>query len=547
MGSSAPARGSRSTCWSSAPASPASTSCTARGKRGSRWRCSRPAAAWAAPGTGTATPARGSTPRATPTPTSSPGNCSTNGSGRSTSPSSPRPSATSTTWSTGSTCAATSEFDAKVTSAEYDESSGTWTVAVDRRPRVPHAVLRRRDRRPLGAVLPGRTRTRRLPRRVVPHRVVAGHAGRLRGQARRGHRDRVERRAADPFDRGRGRLADRVPTQRQLVHAAQQRADHAHRASPTARRLRSDARDAEHVARRVPPPGARPRHVRRLRSRAPGVLREDVEQPRLLEAQQPLHRLAVRYRRERRVVRVHRREDPEHRQGSRHRREADPEGPPLRREAAAVRHRVLRGVQPAERVARRPRADADRAHDRARHRDGRRCAGVRHRRVGDRLRLRHRRAHAHGHPRPERPRARRRVGGRTEDVPRCADAPASRTSSSPAGRTRPPATTRATTAIRSTSSPTRSSTCATTATTRSKSTPPPKRRWTDMVDTVAAIPPSFGKSSYFFGSNIPGKPRQVPPQRRRPAEALQGDRKSARHRLRSVPPVAFVRRRGTTA
>ena len=56
-----------STCWSSAPASPASTSCTAPAKPASPCSCSRPAAAWAAPGTGTATPARGSTPRATPT------------------------------------------------------------------------------------------------------------------------------------------------------------------------------------------------------------------------------------------------------------------------------------------------------------------------------------------------------------------------------------------------------------------------------------------------------------------------------------------------
>ena len=45
----------------------------------------------------------------------------------------------------------------------------------------------------------------------------------------------------------------------------------------------------------------------------------------------------------------------EHRRRSRDRGEADPEGPPLRREAAAVRHRLLRGVQRPERVARRPR------------------------------------------------------------------------------------------------------------------------------------------------------------------------------------------------
>ncbi len=44
-----------------------------------------------------------------------------------------------------------------------------------------------------------------------------------------------------------------------------------------------------------------------------------------------------------------------------------------------------------ERLAGRPQADADRARHRDGHRDGRRRAGVRHHRLGDRLRLRHRR------------------------------------------------------------------------------------------------------------------------------------------------------------
>jgi cation diffusion facilitator CzcD-associated flavoprotein CzcO len=33
-------------------------------------------------------------------------------------------------------------------------------------------------------------------------------------------------------------------------------------------------------------------------------------------------------------------------------------------------------------------------------------------------------------------------------------------------------------------------------------------RWTTMVDRWAQKPPSFGKSSYYFGANIPGKPRR---------------------------------------
>ncbi len=33
-------------------------------------------------------------------------------------------------------------------------------------------------------------------------------------------------------------------------------------------------------------------------------------------------------------------------------------------------------------------------------------------------------------------------------------------------------------------------------------------RWTAMIDRAADQPPSFGKSSYFFGANVPGKPRR---------------------------------------
>ena len=118
-------------------------------------------------------------------------------------------------------------FGARVTSAVYDEPSARWRVDGRRRHRDPGAVPGCRHRRPLGAVLPGRARTRGLPRRVVPHGSVAGGTRRLRRQARRGHRHRVERRADHPRHRGPGRLPDRLPTLRQLVHAAQQRTDHA--------------------------------------------------------------------------------------------------------------------------------------------------------------------------------------------------------------------------------------------------------------------------------------------------------------------------------
>jgi hypothetical protein len=32
--------------------------------------------------------------------------------------------------------------------------------------------------------------------------------------------------------------------------------------------------------------------------------------------------------------------------------------------------------------------------------------------------------------------------------------------------------------------------------------------WTNMVDTASHQPPSFGESSYYFGTNIPGKPKR---------------------------------------
>ena len=38
--------------------------------------------------------------------------------------------------------------------------------------------------------------------------------------------------------------------------------------------------------------------------------------------------------------------------------------------------------------------------------------------------------------------------------------------------------------------------------------PAAEERWTAMVDRWATKPPSFGQSSYYFGTNIPGKPRR---------------------------------------
>ncbi len=233
----------------------------------------------------------------------------------------------------------------------------------DRRRRlgVPGALRCRRNRRPVGAVRPRRPGARRLPRRTAAHGPVAGRTRRPRGQTRRRDRNGIERRAAGARDRRRGRVAHRVPTHRQLVHAAQQPADHGRRAGAAARRLRSHPRDLEHVGARVPPRSARPRRIRRFRRGTARVLRADVGEPGLLQAHEQLRRSPVRRGRQRHVVRVPRREDPQHRARSRDRGEADPQGPPLRRAPPAVRHGLLRDVQRAERVARRHQADADRA------------------------------------------------------------------------------------------------------------------------------------------------------------------------------------------
>ncbi len=38
--------------------------------------------------------------------------------------------------------------------------------------------------------------------------------------------------------------------------------------------------------------------------------------------------------------------------------------------------------------------------------------------------------------------------------------------------------------------------------------PAAEEKWTNMVDRWATKAPSFGESSYYFGTNIPGKPRK---------------------------------------
>ena len=98
-----------STPSSSAPASPASTCSTACASSGCRRRCSRPAAASAARGTGTATPARAATSRAWTTPTRSADELQQEWEWTRALPDAARdPALRRTTSPTASTCAATS-------------------------------------------------------------------------------------------------------------------------------------------------------------------------------------------------------------------------------------------------------------------------------------------------------------------------------------------------------------------------------------------------------------------------------------------------------
>ena len=158
------------------------------------------------------------------------------------------------------------------------------------------------------------------------------------------------------------------------------------------------------------------------------------------------------------------------------RRDAVPEGPPLRVEAPAHRHRLLRHVQPRQREARRPTQHADRGDHADGHPDDRRALRPRRHRLRDGLRRRDRGVATDGHPRLRRcavsptsgPTGPARSSGcRSPASPTCSPSPvraarrSSRTCPSPSSSTW-------------SGSPTASPTCASTATTGSK--PPRTRR-----------------------------------------------------------------------
>jgi cation diffusion facilitator CzcD-associated flavoprotein CzcO len=87
-----------------------------------------------------------------------------------------------------------------------------------------------------------------------------------------------------------------------VLQRSEQRPHHARRAGTAPEGLRIDPRHAEHITERIPPRPARSCRLRRLGGGARRILRGDVEEPRLLEAHQQLQRCDVRRCCQRRLV-----------------------------------------------------------------------------------------------------------------------------------------------------------------------------------------------------------------------------------------------------
>ena len=190
-------------------------------------------------------------------------------------------------------------------------------------------------------------------------------------------------------------------------------------------------------------------------------------------------------------------------------RDAVPEGPPVRHQAAVPRHRLLRDVQPAPRHARRPAQDADQHDHRDRHRDHRRDVRVRRHRLRHRLRRHDRRHRRRRHHRHGRRHAQGQVGARPAHLPR----PDDRRLPEPVHDHRTRAarrccrTCRCRSSSTSTGSPTSSATCATTGFDRIEPTETAEAGWVQHVNDCGDITLFPTANSWYMGANVPGKPR----------------------------------------
>lgn len=131
-------------------------------------------------------------------------------------------------------------FGTKLISATYDESSGTWTVELSDATNVRTRFLIAATGVLSVPFFPDVAGREDFCGESL-HTGLWPAAGRPGRQGRGGHRHRVEWGAGHPGDCRRGRIVDGVPTQRQLVHAAQQCAHHARGAGTAQGRLRIDA------------------------------------------------------------------------------------------------------------------------------------------------------------------------------------------------------------------------------------------------------------------------------------------------------------------
>ena len=75
--------------------------------------------------------------------------------------------------------------------------------------------------------------------------------------------------------------------------------------------------------------------------------------------------------------------------------------------------------------------------------------------------------------------------------------------------------------------------------------PAAEEKWTTMVDRWATKAPSFGESSYYFGTNIPGKPRKYLLNSAGRPKLLAEIAKVRRDRLRGVQALACAGPRST--
>ena len=219
----------------------------------------------AAPGTGTAIPARASIRRAGPTAIPSPRSCCRSGSGPSISPPSPTRCATSTTWPTSSICAGTSGSAAASSPRTSTRRSDRWTITLESGEQASARLLIT-ALGPLSAPtlpnIPGRDS---FHGPGLPHLALAARGRVARRQARRHHRHRRHRHPGHPDHRRRGRPSHGVPAHAQLGGALAQPAHHPRGAeedqgAPTARSSSAAGRPA-------PASSTRPTRARRWRSR----------------------------------------------------------------------------------------------------------------------------------------------------------------------------------------------------------------------------------------------------------------------------------------